>query len=304
MLLVLSSSSQTHNFSSLVTSCLHRPQLSSSSFTPLPFHDRSPCTTSSCCDYLGLCFNGKKCDGALCLASFGQNSDTHVEKKRKVVEHISLLKAKEDLSNDEEKDMLDYLYTTQYHMSGIVALSLGRTLDQNPENYTHVVYMRFQKKQDLARFYESPSYLKVLQENVMPLCHELKYVDFESEVLDDILQIFRKGEEYNYGVEFVLLVAFHASALSGTAQEALASLEKLVTAFPSLIVQHTQGCNLNPSSNEFTHGIVIRFRSIEALELFLDSSQYKNIWSSKFQPIVKRTLPLHFVVDPVGSQLM
>ncbi|MCI48032.1 hypothetical protein A2U01_0069275, partial [Trifolium medium] len=44
--------------------------------------------------------------------------------RRKVVEHICLLNAKEDLSEEEENDMLDYLYTTQYQMGGIIAISL------------------------------------------------------------------------------------------------------------------------------------------------------------------------------------
>lgn len=45
---------------------------------------------------------------------------------RKIVEHICLLKAKDDLSEHDENDMLDYLYTTQYQMGGIVAISLGK----------------------------------------------------------------------------------------------------------------------------------------------------------------------------------
>ena len=44
---------------------------------------------------------------------------------RKVVEHICLLKAQEDLSEEKENNMLDYLYTTQYQMSGIISISLG-----------------------------------------------------------------------------------------------------------------------------------------------------------------------------------
>lgn len=44
---------------------------------------------------------------------------------RGVVEHICLIRAKEDLSEEQEKDMLDYLYTTQYQMRGIIAISLG-----------------------------------------------------------------------------------------------------------------------------------------------------------------------------------
>jgi len=46
--------------------------------------------------------------------------------RRKVVEHICLLKAKKDLSEEAENDMLDYLYTTQYQMGGIIAISLGK----------------------------------------------------------------------------------------------------------------------------------------------------------------------------------
>jgi hypothetical protein len=44
------------------------------------------------------------------------------------VEHIILLRAKPDISDAEEKDMLDYLYTSQYQMRGILAVSLGEGL--------------------------------------------------------------------------------------------------------------------------------------------------------------------------------
>ncbi|MGV7428874.1 Dabb family protein, partial [Mycobacterium kansasii] len=84
------------------------------------------------------------------------NLSSNAANKRKVVEHICLLKAKDSLSEQEEKDMLDYLYTSQYHMRGIVTISVGRTTEQNPENYTHGMCMRFHKKEDLAKFYDSP----------------------------------------------------------------------------------------------------------------------------------------------------
>jgi hypothetical protein len=41
------------------------------------------------------------------------------------VEHIILLRAKPNISDAEEKDMLDYLYTSQYQMRGILTISLG-----------------------------------------------------------------------------------------------------------------------------------------------------------------------------------
>ncbi|XP_010273134.1 PREDICTED: uncharacterized protein LOC104608749 [Nelumbo nucifera] len=225
-------------------------------------------------------------------------------RKRKVVEHVSLLKAKGDLSNEEETDMLDYIYTSQYQMRGIVAISLGRISDQNPDGYTHAVYMRFQRREDLAKFYSHSFYLGVLKDHVVPYCHGLISVDYESEVEDDILPIFRKGEEFNYGVEFVLLLSVIESANGGSIEDALATFAKLTMDFPSLIVQSTQGTNFNSSDNEYTHCIVIRFRSIEAFQIFVGGSEYKDIWRSKFQPITQKSLSVHFTVDPVGTEIM
>ncbi|WJX53910.1 hypothetical protein P8452_39853 [Trifolium repens] len=225
-------------------------------------------------------------------------------KRRKVVEHICLLKAKEDFSEEEENDMLDYLYTTQYQMGGIIAISLGRISAQNGDQYTHAVYMRFQRKENLEKFYENSFYLKVLKDHVMTYCHELMNVDYESEVDDDMLSIFRKGEEFSHGVEFVLLFSFNAGALDNQVEHALASLATVMLESPSLIVQFTQGLNFNPSSKEYTHGLVIRFRSVEAFEIFIHSQEYKNVWISKFQPIVQKSLSLHFLVDPVGTEIM
>lgn len=94
-------------------------------------------------------------------------------KRRKIVEHIILLQAKENLSDDDEKDMLDFMYTAQYHMRGIIAISLGRVDDSNIDNitWTHAVYMRFQSREDLARFSANPHFLEVLKEHVFPYCY-------------------------------------------------------------------------------------------------------------------------------------
>ncbi|XP_021816864.1 uncharacterized protein LOC110759138 [Prunus avium] len=245
----------------------------------------------------------KKNRGVTVSATEEQSSSLNVQKKRKVIDHICLLKAKEDLSDEEEKDMLDFLYTTQYQMRGILAVSLGRISNENIDKYTHAVYMRFQRKEDIGKFYENPFYLRVLNEHVLPYCHGLTNVDYESEVEDDIIPIFRKGEEFNFGVEFVLLLSFVDNA-SGRVEEALVSLEGLIMGFPSIIVQSTQGLNFNPSSKEYTHGVVIRFRSLDGFEIFVGSSEYKEIWKSKFDQMTRKTLSLHFSVDPVGSEIM
>ncbi|RDX88440.1 hypothetical protein CR513_29968, partial [Mucuna pruriens] len=209
-----------------------------------------------------------------------------------------------DLSEEEENDMLDYLYTTQYQMGGVVAISLGRVSAPNPERYTHALFMRFQRKENLEKFYKNQFYLKVLKDHVMTYCHGLIHVDYEAEVEDEMLSIFRKGEEFNHGVEYVLLISFNEDTLGNLAEHALASLASMMLESPSLIVQFTHGLNFSPSSKEYTHGVVIRFRSVEAFEIFINSKEYKNVWHSKFQPIVNKSLPLHFSVDPVGTEIM
>ncbi|KAK2989063.1 hypothetical protein RJ640_018852 [Escallonia rubra] len=171
-----------------------------------------------------------------------------------VVEHICLLKAKADLSDEEENDMLDYLYTSQYQMAGILAISLGRISSQNTGNYTHAIFIRFQRKEDVAKFYENPFYLGVVKD------HGIINVDYESEVEDDILSLFRKGEEFNYGVEFVLLIAFAESSTGDSVQDALTSLVNLTMQFPSLIVQGTQGlCTVNTTPLWFSVRYNIKF---------------------------------------------
>ncbi|XVF64953.1 hypothetical protein PTKIN_Ptkin09bG0208100 [Pterospermum kingtungense] len=202
-----------------------------------------------------------------CTSNDNGQRERIVQPTRKVVEHVCLLKANKDLSIDEEKDMLDYLYTSQYQMRGILAVSLGQISGQAKEEYTHAVFMRFPSKEELAKFYENPLYLKVLKEHVEPYCHGLMNVDYESDVEDDIIPIFRRGEEFNYGVEFVLLIAFVESAIGEPAEDALMSLQELTMECQSLIVQCTQGSNFT-SSEEYTHAVVIRFRSCESLVMF------------------------------------
>ncbi|CAH8374710.1 unnamed protein product [Eruca vesicaria subsp. sativa] len=241
---------------------------------------------------------------AFSAAGDDQISSSKTIQTRKVVEHVSLLKAKESLSEEKEKDMLDYLYTCQYQMRGIVAISVGSIGDRNSEGYTHALFVRFQRKEDLEKFYENPLFLKVLSEHVTPFCHGLTNVDYESEVEDDILSIFRKGEEYNYGEEFVLLVTFAKNASEKNIKDAMDSFAQLTSSLPSLIVQSTQGSNFNDSSKEFTHAAVVRFRSFDAMEIFVEGREYKDMWRSQFEPFIEKSVALHFSVDPVGTDVM
>ncbi|KAF4369276.1 hypothetical protein F8388_022932 [Cannabis sativa] len=206
-------------------------------------------------------FDRSRSLGTRVSASLEQNSSSNVIKKRKVVEHLCLLKANDNLSEEKENHMLDYLYTTQYQMGGILSISLGRISNQSNENYTHAVYVRFQRKDDLVKFYEKSFYLGVLKS--MCCLTAMYALTLKSKWFHS-----SREQEFNYGVEFMLLISFKDNTV-GLVEDALTSLESLIMGFLSLIVQYTQGQNFNHSNKRYTHAVVIRFRSRELLFFFL-----------------------------------
>ncbi|CAD6232050.1 unnamed protein product [Miscanthus lutarioriparius] len=113
-------------------------------------------------------------------------------------------------------------------------------------------------------------------------------VDFESEAEDDIIPIFHRGE----------------TASGEATEDALASLQKLISQCSSFTVQATCGCCLDHPDSGYSHAALIRFPSFDDLKLFRESMEYKDMWASKFHPVVERSLHLHFTLDPVGNQLM
>lgn len=224
--------------------------------------------------------------------------------KRKVVEHIVLFRTKAGFSDEQEKDMLDFLYTSQYHMRGIIAISLGRIAQENPEGCTHAVFMRFPSKEVLAEYYRNTFQSRVLNEYIIPYCHGSISMDYEAEVEDDIVPLFRRGEDFEYGVEFILLFSAHEDVSVEVIGDALDAVANLIEDFGSSIIQYTQGKNFSVNCKDYTHGVMIRFPSEEALEGFTSSPLYTDIWRQKVLPISKRTLIVYFLIDPIGTTLM
>ena len=53
----------------------------------------------------------------------------------------------------------------------ICLLDAGRIEDPNSESFTHAVFMRFQQKEDIAKFQSSKYYSKVLDDYVKPVSY-------------------------------------------------------------------------------------------------------------------------------------
>lgn len=222
-------------------------------------------------------------------------------RKRKVVEHVVLFQMKEGFTEEQEQDMLDHLYTLQYQLRGIIAVSVGSTTNQNPDGCTHGLFMRFPSTEALAGYYDSPARWKVANEYIIPYYNGLISIDYEAEVEDDIEPIFRRGEIFEQGVESLVVLQVKPDTDPRRVQEGFDALSSLVEELDMLVVQHTSGANFCSLNKGYTHGMVTRFLSEEAKDIFTHHSSYLEIMESKFQPITLKMISLDYSVAPVGT---
>lgn len=221
-------------------------------------------------------------------------------RKRKVVEHVVLFQMKKGFTEEQEKDMLDHLYTLQYQLRGILAVSLGSTTTQNPDGCTHGLFMGFPSTEALAGYYDSPARWKVANEYIIPYYNGLISIDYEAEVEDDI-PIFRRGEIFEQGVESLVFLRVKPDTDPRRVQEGFNALSCLAEELEMLVVQHTSGANFCSLNKGYSHGMVTRFLSEEAKNIFTKHSSYLEIMESKIHPITLKMLSLDYSVAPVGT---
>ncbi|XP_024358464.1 uncharacterized protein [Physcomitrium patens] len=220
--------------------------------------------------------------------------------RRKVVEHVVLLQMEEDMTDEQEKDMLDHLYSLQYHYRGILAVSLGRVVERMPEGVTHAFFQRFPSFEALEQYMDHPARLQVAEKYINPYCKGRIVADFEAEVEDDLEPLFRRGERFQQGIEHVVLIKVREGAiLDGTEGmiEAFNALPQQIG--PSVIVQLTAGTNLSDRNKGYTHGVLVRVPSEEALTTFSKHPAYVRVFTEKVLPISSGLLSADFLVDPV-----
>lgn len=64
-----------------------------------------------------------------------------------------------------------YLENFSFFLDLYAVTFVGRIGNENLHKYSHAFYLRFQRKEDLVKFYQNPFYLGVLKEHVSPYCH-------------------------------------------------------------------------------------------------------------------------------------
>jgi hypothetical protein len=206
-------------------------------------------------------------------------------KTRTVVDHAVLFRMKDELTKEQEQEMLDALFTLQYQTKGVLYLSAGRVLEKTADGVTHALFARFAKKEDVDAYMQHPGRVTIARELVGPYYNGLVILDVEDKVADDLEAIFGREFAQRGGIDHFVLF----KVKKGTSQESIDAMLQSFRDFaasldPSIMFQLTAGTNISPVGKGYTHGFIARVPSDAALEAFVKSEGYVQALSKEALP--------------------
>lgn len=206
-------------------------------------------------------------------------------KARKVVDHAVLFKMKDDMTEEQEKAMLEALFTLQYQANGILYLSVGPVLEKTVDGVTHALFARFANKEDVDLYMEHPGRKTIARELVIPYGNGLVMLDVEDEVTDDLEAIFGRDFAQGGGIDHFVLFKVKEGTSQESIEAMLQSFRDLATSLDSSILfQLTAGSNISPLGKGYTHGFIARIPSEAALQDFINSDGYVQALSKEALP--------------------
>ncbi|XP_024381549.1 stress-response A/B barrel domain-containing protein UP3 [Physcomitrium patens] len=211
--------------------------------------------------------------------------ETTVKAPRKVVDHVVFFRMKDELTEEQEREMLEALFTLQYTSQGVIYLSVGPVLEKTVDGVTHALFARFMAKEHVELYMQSPERKRIAVDLVIPYYNGLVMLDIEDGVADDVEAIFGREFALCGGIDHFVLF----KVKEGTSQESidamLQSFRDLAASMdPDSMFQLTAGTNFSPMGKGYTHGFIARLPSEEALEDFLKSDAYAQALSKEALP--------------------
>ncbi|KAG0575599.1 hypothetical protein KC19_5G015500 [Ceratodon purpureus] len=218
-------------------------------------------------------------------------------KTRKICEHFVVMRLKNDVDPQQEAEMLDVLWSLQFHFDTILALSIGKLVKEK-EGWTHALHIRFESKEAWDAYLNHPI-LKETEIHCQQWLQDVMSIGFEADVDNHAESIHQNGKSFENGtLEHVLCMEIRAD----TSPEQLREMEEAVGGMPgelgpSIIVQFTRGPIINASNCHFTYALMARLTSGDALKQYVDHPYHQKISNSKVRSICSTALSFDYVVD-------
>ncbi|MCO5614585.1 hypothetical protein L7F22_068868 [Adiantum nelumboides] len=105
----------------------------------------------------------------------------------RVIEHIVLLKVKDDVSAELQDAMVSGLRGLKC-LPTVIELSVGKIVQPAFEAFTHALHCRYLSKEDLTAYANDPYHLDVVNKYIVPIVEDRLALDWEADVEDPVLQ--------------------------------------------------------------------------------------------------------------------
>jgi|SRR5215471_16035652 len=96
-----------------------------------------------------------------------------------MVEHILLLRWKEEASQETIENALSQLRGLKSKIGGIVDLSCGENFSELAKGYTHGLVIRFTDRAALEDYFPNPEHQRVVQNIINPIRADTLILDYE-----------------------------------------------------------------------------------------------------------------------------
>ena len=185
------------------------------------------------------------------------------------------------------------------------AKTVGEKLDNGEgEDYTHCLVARFPSREALEVYAAHPEHVRVVTEVMKPILDTdaTLAVDYEACVEKDIEAMFKRGDDWDEGVEHVVLLKETDGGAGGDGAaamaEALQALPQRMAADVRLL-QLTAGANFSARSKGYTFARVARLASVADLEAYGPHPEHQAVVAGEIKPRVSGRLAFDFSLQPV-----
>ena len=96
-----------------------------------------------------------------------------------MVEHLVILKFKEDTTQEQLEDFLAGAKGLQDKFDGIVDLSVGENFTDRSQGFTHGVCVRFHDRAALEHYLPHPAHMDVVETYIKPILDDIIVIDYE-----------------------------------------------------------------------------------------------------------------------------
>jgi hypothetical protein len=226
--------------------------------------------------------------------------------KRTMLEHAVVFQLKATANDDAKQGIVDGLLSLKESCAEWVKTeAVGYLMDPSQAKGASLgLYQRFESLATLDEYFYSEAKAVMVKKYMVPFMTGEITFDFEVEVDDDESEAVLKGVACKD--EVIRIVGIKVK--EGTSQQDMDSMVKSLNdlndapELKPLLTKITAGRNLCPRDQRYTHALVARLPSVEALKKYSTHPYHISVISKTVWPIAETTLTADFVSECGSAQ--